>query len=213
MSKPNVFIIESLRLRDEQKTRYEGFILDRILKMGGKDSLYYYIRTKKELIEILKIFKEYDYRYLHFSCHGSIDSINLTLEKMSFDEFGNIIKPYIAKRRIFMSACSVMNKSFISSVMHNSECFSVVGPQGKIRFDVAALMYSSLYLLMFKENEDLMKHQEIANNLVKIGITFGNELTGYFFRNGKYIEGEKILDTISGFKHKLSILNVLSSSL
>ncbi len=66
---PEVFIIESLHFDDENESRYEGSFLSQILHLGGKKPLYYYIRTKRELTEVLRIFKASGYRYLHFSYH------------------------------------------------------------------------------------------------------------------------------------------------
>ncbi len=46
---PQVFIIESLTLKDEEEERFEGRILKQILRLSGKESAYYYIRTRREL--------------------------------------------------------------------------------------------------------------------------------------------------------------------
>jgi hypothetical protein len=46
---PEVFIVESLGLADEVSERREGGVLAAVLKMCGKNPLYYYIRTKAEL--------------------------------------------------------------------------------------------------------------------------------------------------------------------
>ena len=68
---PDVFIIESLRFEDEKKELFEGRMISQILRLNDKKSEYYYIRTKRELKEVLDIFYDSKFRYLHISCHGS----------------------------------------------------------------------------------------------------------------------------------------------
>ena len=71
MAVKGVFVIESLEFDDEKENRFEGKFLSQILNMSGIESAYYYIRTRRELERILEIFEESEYRYLHFSCHGT----------------------------------------------------------------------------------------------------------------------------------------------
>ena len=79
-TKPEVFIIESLDFVDEEKERFEGQILSSILKLGGKRPKYYYFRTRRELVEILKIFGRSRYRYLHLSCHDKACQLVVSVE-------------------------------------------------------------------------------------------------------------------------------------
>ena len=44
-TEPEVFIIESLRWTDELSQWSEGRILTDIMRLGGKDPIYYYVRT------------------------------------------------------------------------------------------------------------------------------------------------------------------------
>ena len=62
ITKPDVFIIESLSLEDEKKGFFEGRALKRILNFSNKKVSYYYIRTKKELEEIILLFERSNYR-------------------------------------------------------------------------------------------------------------------------------------------------------
>ena len=59
MSKPELFIIESLGFDDEKKQLFEGRVISQILHLSDKKSIYYYIRTKAEinsaLIDVLLI--------------------------------------------------------------------------------------------------------------------------------------------------------------
>ena len=106
-TKPEVFIIESLDWIDEQKGRYEGRILTDILRLSGKKPIYYYVRTKQELVELMHLFQATRYRYLHLSCHGDADSIKTTLDIIDFKELGTILNPYMHRRRLFVSSCEV----------------------------------------------------------------------------------------------------------
>jgi hypothetical protein len=63
-TKPEVFIVESLTFEDEREERFEGQIIKRILGLSGKTCEYYYIRTRRELEEVLKLFNHSGYRYL-----------------------------------------------------------------------------------------------------------------------------------------------------
>jgi hypothetical protein len=79
---PEVFIIESLELADEAKERREGAVLAAVLKMCGKNPLYYYIRTQAELELMAGEFEKSGYRYLHISCHGGGTSLDTTLDSV-----------------------------------------------------------------------------------------------------------------------------------
>jgi hypothetical protein len=49
----------------------EGQNLQQILHLSGKEAEYVYIRTVKELEEVLNQYYESNFRYLHISCHGN----------------------------------------------------------------------------------------------------------------------------------------------
>jgi len=100
-SKPRVFIVESLRFADEKQDLFEGKIVSQILALSCSPSEYVYLRTKKELEEVMDHFEESGYRYLHFSCHGNSNKLSLTLDDLPFDEFGEMLTPYLKNRRVF----------------------------------------------------------------------------------------------------------------
>jgi hypothetical protein len=134
VSHAEVFIIESLTLNDERRQRFEGRIISQILALSGKKCEYYYVRTRRELVAMLKQFSSSNYRYLHLSCHGDDSSMATTFDAISFSEFGPLIKPYLRKRRLFVSACSMTNRSLAESIMPGSGCYSILGPDQDIRF-------------------------------------------------------------------------------
>lgn len=78
-TKPEVFIIESLQLPDEEIDRFEGNRLADMLVLSDKKCKYFYIRTAIELTKIMEVFDESQYRYLHLSCHGLVNDSNDTV--------------------------------------------------------------------------------------------------------------------------------------
>jgi hypothetical protein len=179
MSKAEVFIIESLTFEDEE-AHCEGQIIAEILRLSGKECAYYYIRTKRELESVLDIFEDSEYRYLHISCHGNKDSLTTTLDPLPFPEFGNMVKPYLKHRRLFISACSSVNDYFASSIMPGSGCYSILGPQKDIRLSDAAILWASFYHVMFAADSEAMRHavirtkaQELAN-IYRVPLTLVN---------------------------------------
>jgi hypothetical protein len=92
-TRPQLFIIESLGLGDEKKERFEGRVLKHILGLGGKDSAYYYIRTRRELEKMALLFAKSRFRYLHISCHGNTEEMVMTFDRIKFSELGKILRP------------------------------------------------------------------------------------------------------------------------
>ncbi|MCJ7572584.1 MAG: hypothetical protein MUO82_12055 [Candidatus Thermoplasmatota archaeon] len=190
MTTSNVFIIESLKLDDEKNERYEGKFLSHILNLdrNKKTSIYYYIRTKKELIEILKKFDTSNYRYLHISCHGNDKNVSMTLDKIPYEEFGEIVRPHLDKKRLFLSACEAVNLSMAKEIIPNSKCYSLIGFDQSIEFSDAAMMWASFYHLMFKKNPRAMKRKDICQILQKIKVTYGINMR-FFSRSTKFPGG------------------------
>jgi hypothetical protein len=186
-TKPKVFIIESLELEDEKRERFEGHIISDILSLSNIESEYYYIRTKKEMKEVLGLFYDSNFRYLHISCHGgeNKDSIWTTLDEISFSEFGEMLEPNLYKKRLFLSACSVVNKQLAEQVIPRTHCYSIIGPKKDIAFRDAAIMWASLYHLMFKKNAKVMLREELIENLQKVVNTFEEPLNYFSFSKRK----------------------------
>ena len=161
MSQPEIFIIESLDFKDEKAERFEGRVISQILRLSGKQCEYYYIRTKRELKNLLEQFKSTHYRYLHLSCHGSSNSIFTTLDPIPFTELGPLLKPFLRKRRLFLSACSATNSALADAIMPGSGCYSILGPDQDIYFNDAAILWASFYHVMFNADSQLMKYKTI----------------------------------------------------
>jgi len=169
---PDVFIIESLSFDDEKNELYEGKILSNILKLNDKKPIYYYIRTKRELDEVLDIFKDSTYRYLHISCHGSNNSMETTLDSIDFKDLAIMVKPSLRYRRLFISACNMVNSSLAKEILPRSKCHSIIGPYLPVNFNDSAIFWSSFYHLMFKENETSMNLKDLKFCIKKLTYLF-----------------------------------------
>jgi hypothetical protein len=177
MSQPEIFIIESLEFEDERANSYEGRIISQILALSGKNCEYCYIRTKRELKELLQQFASSHYRYLHLSCHGNSNSLFTTLDPVPFSELGPLIKPHLRKRRLFVSACSATNRALADAIMPDSGCYSILGPDQKIYFGDAAVLWASFYHVMFSADSNGMKYKSIKAKAQEVADLYRVRLT------------------------------------
>lgn len=155
-TRPEVFILESLGLADEKKERQEGQFISHILKLLRKEPIYYYFRTESEFENLLEVFKESKYRYLHLSCHGDSTNFFTTFGKISFKEFGGIVRPHLGKKRLFLSACACTREPLAREVLQGSECLSLIGPSEDIAFDDAAVLWATFYHQVFNVDDSRM---------------------------------------------------------
>ena len=190
-TRPEVFIVESLTFADEEAGDIEGRILTEMLRLSGKTPRYYYVRTKRELKEVLNFFDSSQYRYLHLSCHGDEQSVDTTLDVIEFEELGEILRPHLRNRRLFVSSCKVVNDRFAQSVMKDSDCNSIVGPSTDIFFDQAAAMWASFYHLAFREDDSRIRRREIQSILKELAKLFKVPLV-YCRRAKKSTNGYRI---------------------
>jgi hypothetical protein len=203
VTSPNVFIIESLEFKDERHGFFEGKLLSEILHLGGKKSEYFYIRTSRELEEVMEIFGNSDYRYLHLSCHGLRTSVSTTLDTIKLKELSRIIGPYLGGKRLFMSTCLAANFRIAQQIIPNFGVYSVVGPKGEVDFHAAAIAWASFYHLIFEENREGMKGRAIRTNLQRVSDTFRIHFN-YFSRNKKAEKGYDKIDIIPGSYERIS---------
>jgi len=171
---PEVFIIESLSLEDEEAGRFEGKILYDVLRLSGKEPKYYYFRTKDELVLLARLFRESDYRFLHISCHGSDTDIFTTLDKVSYIKFGEIFENNLKNRRLFISACEVGNNLFSTVVFgRNKGMYSIASPVDKIEFSKALGVWTAFYTKVFSTDGSYVKNQVIKGTLQNLCNLFG----------------------------------------
>ena len=178
---PELFVIESLTLDDEECQRYEGDILSKILNLSGKtNTKYYYIRTKRELAKMLELFDRSKYRYLHLSCHANNSAMSTTLDQIDYRELGEMLKPLVSGRRVFVSACEMANRRLAKEILAHTGCYSLIGPSRAIGFDDAAAFWVSFYHLMFKANNRGMAQDELRECIAELSALFDEPIN--FFR-------------------------------
>jgi hypothetical protein len=186
ITKSGLFIIESLKFEDEKDGFYEGEVISKILNFARIKHSYYYIRTRAELEEMIQIFNDSNYRYLHISCHGNTDAIYTTLDKISFNDLSLILENSLDKKRLFLSACSATNQALANKIFTTTECFSIIGPNKSIYMEDAAIFWASFYQLMFKINSNGMVYDDIYKVLTKL-IDI-HEVPMKFFRSSRETE-------------------------
>jgi hypothetical protein len=193
-TKPEVFIIESVNFDNEANNQYEGHILSEILALSDKRCKYYYIRTRQELIRILAIFTDSTYRYLHLSCHADETSMGITLNRLSFAEFAALVRQHLNKRRLFLSACSMANMELAKLLIPDSGCYSILGPAAEVAFNDAAILWASLYHVMFAHDAEVMKPAVLRSKAQAVADLFKVQLN-YFGRGpvGKPVSFHQII--------------------
>ena|ERR1041384_838311 len=168
LTEPKVFIIESLKFKDESNNYYEGQLISKILTMSDIKHKYFYFRTEKELKALLSKFYDLNYRYLHISCHGNSTSIATTLDNIPFSKLAKLLETNLYKKRLFLSACLSANKNLANAIFKTTGCYSLIGSDEKINIDDAAIFWASFYQLMFKKNTKAMKRDDIIPTLKKL---------------------------------------------
>jgi hypothetical protein len=172
-TKPELFILESLKKEDEEAKRFEGQILSDMLRLSGKNPKYYYFQSKDELPHLVGLFRQSQYRYLHISSHASNTHIGTTNGSLTYAQFADIFKGHLPLRRLFFSACQVGNASFVSEVSaKNKGMHSILAPAENIEFHHAAALWSSFYVSMFTLNEKAMKRGDIEDRLRALRVLF-----------------------------------------
>ena len=165
-STPQVFIIESLRIEDEEADLKEGEIISRMLNLAGKtQTAYCYIRTRCELEEFVRVFADSEYRYLHMSCHADKTGIQTTFDCVSNADLGNILRGHLHKKRVFVSACKMARRGLARELFDRTGLLSLVGPRTDIRVDDAAAFWVSFYHLMFKDDPNRMRSKHLRSVL------------------------------------------------
>jgi hypothetical protein len=170
---PRVFIIESLGLADERADRFEGGLLSKMLKLSGSEPEYMYLRTRRELEHAVALFAASRFRYLHFSCHGRKNGIDLSLDSLHFSELSELLNPVLERKRVFFSSCSVMNDKCAAALLPESGCLSLIGPSKAIYFDRAAIFWSAFYHLMLRDEARSMQRTHLQRTTSMLQFLFG----------------------------------------
>ena len=73
--------------------------------MSGKNPVYHYVRTRKELEHFVDEFRKSKYRYFHLSCHSEVNLFSMTLDYMTASELADVFGTALERRRLFLSTC------------------------------------------------------------------------------------------------------------
>jgi hypothetical protein len=183
ITKPETFIIESLSMENEKNNVMDGKMLYDVLKLYGKNPLYYYCRTTRELRKFADEYRNSGYRYLHLSCHGSNEGISLTLDNLTFDDFAEIFEGKLDNRRLFISGCELGNQKLADSVfLRNGGIYSIIAPTKPIFFQQSVPFWSAFHYRMNAYSEAQMKKAQIEESLENLSSLFEMEMI-YFRKN------------------------------
>lgn len=188
---PEVFIIESLSIDDEDSRRQEGEILSKMLHLSGKSKTkYFYIRTERELEKFIELFDKTKYRYLHISCHASRTGMSTTFDSVSYTKLGKLLNSCLDGRRVFVSACEMANEELAAELLPGTGCYSLIGPRRAIGFDDAAAFWVAFYYLMFKANDRRMKRADLQRCITELSRLYGEPIS-YFASSKRAKRGFK----------------------
>mgnify|MGYP003381536645 CR=1 FL=1 len=177
---PDVYVIESLDPDDEGNGRFEGMVVTQVLRLHGKNPKYQYVRTRDQFERAVKKFGASRYRYLHISAHADAEGMCTTnQEEIDFDEMAETLKPHLKRRRLFLSACSMVHEDAAAALLQGTGCYSVVGPTEDIRFTDAAVVWASIYHLLFSENASTVKREVLKRHLARVSDLFDVPLAYY----------------------------------
>ncbi|UOO76936.1 hypothetical protein LVJ85_13260 [Neisseria sp. Dent CA1/247] len=178
-----IFIIESLSIENENDGKTDGKLLFEILKFYGKNPKYFYLRTTEELEEILEIYFTSQYRYLFLSCHGDNNSLGLTFNLLTYEEFAKLTAGKLNNRRLFVSACELGNENFARAIFdENRGIFSIIAPINNVSFDSMLPFWSSYFHLSLQE-ENKMTSSQIKPLLMNLTSIFQDTSISYFYND------------------------------
>jgi hypothetical protein len=186
ITRPETFILESLGHEDELANRLDGKLLYEVLKLQGKEPIYYYFRTQHELIKFADLFRESGYRYLHLSCHGSEEIVQYTFGHSTYRDFAEIFEKRLHNRRLFVSGCNLGNMGFARALFEkNGGMYSVTAPTKRVFFDQSIAFWSAFYYMMHAWDSSAMKKVRLTQVLSQLAIIFEMPLAHYYKDTGK----------------------------
>lgn len=151
-----IFVIESMDQDNERDGKLNGAAICSILQLCGIPNEYIYIRTRLEFEHAIGLFQKSDFGFLHISCHGSDELLQLTLEDITFEELEPILGPHLKYRRLFLSACEAACFKLAELFIPRHHCYSIMRPSGPIDYDRAAIFWSAYYSIMYSNDPGRM---------------------------------------------------------
>jgi hypothetical protein len=83
------------------------------------------------------------------------------LDRLCFGDLAKCFGDSIKDKRLFLSACQVVNRDFAKIIMEECNPLSIIGPRTNVAFDDADLLWSSIYSKMFTINPKAMSSADL----------------------------------------------------
>lgn len=148
---PEVFIIECLCQEDWKAGYRDGFNLYSQLLMSGRRPRYVQALSENDLKAALAMFRQSKCRFLHFSFHGTSDSIALGDGRCDYQSFAAATKGFLNSRRVFISACECGNLLLIHELYKtNHVIHSVLAHEDKVSFAKAESFWIPFYHALYE---------------------------------------------------------------
>lgn len=172
---PEVFIIECLSLKDWRDGKRDGFDLYMQLLLSGRRPRYVQAMCENDLKAALIMFRQSKCRFLHFSFHGSLDSISLGDGLCNYASFADAIRGFLNSRRVFISACECGNHELFRRIYKtNPVTHSILAHSDKVAFDKAVAFWIAFYYTLYQrimKSATSMDAVEISKPLTTKNIT------------------------------------------
>lgn len=203
-TKAETFILESLSEVDEKEERLDGKVLYDVLRLQGKNPIYFYFRTQTELIRFAEKFQQSGYRYLHLSCHGNETHLQFTFGQTDYAMFAEIFQEKLNNRRLFISGCSLGNFEFAKAVFAKSTgMYSVTAPIQKVFFSQTTAFWPAFYYMMHAWDSTSMKKKRLQVVLARLAQIFEMPMAHYFINTGKQGSVDEQLFAAAGVEKAL----------
>lgn len=204
ITQPETFILESLSPDDEANQRLDGKVLYEVLRLQGKNPIYYYFRTQTELIRFADIFRQSGYRYLHLSCHGDETKLQFTFGQTDYETFAKIFEKKLNNRRLFISGCSLGNSVFADALFAKSGgMYSVTAPTKKVFFSQTTSFWPAFYYMMHAWDSTAMKQERLRPVLERLTEIFEMPLAHYRKNSAKKGAVDELLFGATGVDQAL----------
>lgn len=190
---PGVYIIESLDFSDEARDISEGKMIKMAMKLCQMKCTYKYIRTTTEFKHFLSNFRKRKYRYLHISCHGSKTGIQTTLDEIPVNDLLELLPKNMDNRRLFISACGIVNDNVAKKILNQSDCFSIIGYDESININDSAMFWASFYYAIFRQHMQMkerfrMSREDIIKILSTLARLFELKINYYAYKETQLIK-------------------------
>lgn len=146
MRATEVLIIESRAAHDYFDGRQEGKTLQSILDLAEVRSKYVEVVNRQMLARALAQASSQAIRYVHFSCHGSVDGIALTDgDLIDWETLDELAWPKLRGKCLTFSSCDVGRGVDRLFSLHRTFCSAIVAPTRQVLWDEALVAYSVFY--------------------------------------------------------------------